>query len=239
MAVLELNALSVPLSGSFSATVIMPDCAQMENRKYPAFYFVHDVGGDDTDIRTVKNLQQLSNELGLFIIAPSLMHSFGMDLPWGGKYGDFLCRELPGICRHMFPLDSERQYIGGYNGGAYGAYWHAANHPDAFRKCVMIDGRFDVVHMCEAAANGAKVPHLTVANLEAVFGDLHAVAGSKFDILCDSAPRAEKVFFGCEEDFPAMSDNTGFAEKLGTTVHVFRTEEQIYDAAMRWLLQDE
>ena len=121
MAVLELNALSTALAGSFSATVIFPDGTGIaQDRLYPALYFLHDIGGNDTDIRTIKNLQDLSNELGLFIISPSLMHSFGIDLRWGGKYGDFVCRELPGICRHMFPLDESRQYAGGTGGGAYG-----------------------------------------------------------------------------------------------------------------------
>ena len=64
MAILELNGLSTALAGSFSATVIFPDCENMTQDKcYPALYFLHDIGGNDTDIRTVKNLQKLSNDL--------------------------------------------------------------------------------------------------------------------------------------------------------------------------------
>ena len=84
MAILTMNALSVALSGSFSATVILPDRIPEGMTSCPALYFIHTVGGSGADIREIRGLQALSNELGLFIICPSLMHSFGLDLPWGG-----------------------------------------------------------------------------------------------------------------------------------------------------------
>ena len=62
MAVLELNGLSTALAGSFSATVIFPDCQHIsESMFYPALYHLHSIGGNDTDIRTIKNLQALRN----------------------------------------------------------------------------------------------------------------------------------------------------------------------------------
>lgn len=240
MAVLELNALSTALAGSFSATVIFPDNHSVSgDRLYPALYYLHDIGGNHTDIRTAKNLQELANELGVFLVAPSVMHSFGMDLPWGGKYGDFVCRELPGICRHLFPLDEKRQYIGGVGGGAYGAVWHAANHPDAFRKCFAYNGRFDVASLCEAAAAGAKVPQLTVPNLEAVFGELTAVRGSGLDVLHPGNPTPKSIFFGCTEDFEAIGDSMAFARQIKTAVHVGKTEEAVFAAALRFLVGEE
>lgn len=238
MAVLELNALSTALAGSFSATVIFPDNTGIAgDRLYPALYFLHDIGGNDTDIRTVKNLQSLSNELGVFIVAPSLMHSFGMDLPWGGKYGDFVCRELPGICRHMFPLDASRQYVGGTGGGAYGAVWHAATHPDIFPKCFVCNGRYDVAAMCEAAANGAQIPRLSIPNLKAVFGSLKDVRGSKLDVLCPDNPTPKTIFIGCTEDFEAVDDSAAFARQLKTSVHIGKTEEAVFASGLHFLCE--
>lgn len=240
MAVLELNALSTALAGSFSATVLFPDDGGMaRDRLYPALYFLHDIGGNDTDIRTVKNLQALSNELGLFIVAPALMHSFGMDLRWGGKYGDFVCRELPGICRHMFPLDESRQYVGGTGGGAYGAVWHAANHPDVFPACFTVNGRYDAASMCEAAAGGAAIPRLRVPNLEAVFGSLDGVRGSKLDVLCPENPAPRGIYIGCTEDFAALDDSAVLARQLKTAVHVGKTEEAVFAAGLRFLCEGE
>lgn len=238
MAVLELNALSTALSGSFSATVIFPDQPAMQNQTHPALYFLHDMGGNDTDIRTIKNLEALANKLGLFVICPSVMHSFGLDLPLGGKYGDFVSRELPGICRHMFPLDEHRQFVGGSGSGAYGAYWHAANHPYIFSKCMLINGRYDVAALCEAAANGAKIPRLTVPNLQAVFGDLKGVRGGIHDVLCPQNPVANDVFFGCTENFEAAGDSAAFAKQLKTSLCMGETEEAIFEAGLHWLCKE-
>lgn len=238
MAVLELNALSTALSGSFSATVYFPDHARMQDRLYPALYFLHDIGGDDTDLRTLHNLDALVNELGLFVVCPSLMHSFGMDLTWGGKYGDFVRRELPGICRHMFPLDESRQYLGGMGAGAYGAFWNAASACDAFSKCLMVNGHYDVASLCEDAAKGAQIPNLTVPNLEAVFGDLNAVRGSGLDIMRPGAPTPKAMFFGCEESFPGLPVSLNFAKQCNTSVRMGANLEEVFDAGLRWLCNE-
>lgn len=236
MAVLELNALSTALSGSFSATIIFPDEPAMQDGAHPALYFLHDTGGDDTDIRTVKNLQALSNELGLFVICPNVMHSFGLDLEWGAKYGDFICRELPGICRHMFPLCEARQFIGGQGSGAYGAFWHAANRPEVFSKCLLINGHFSVVALCEAAAAGKPLPDtMTAANLQALFGNLTEVRGSAFDIKREDAPAPKQVYLACEETFIGRSDDDALAKRLQTPLHLCKTEEDAFEAGLRWL----
>ena len=238
MAVLELNALSTALSGSFSATVIFPENASMvadETKKYPALYFIHEIGGDDTDIRTVKNLQQLSSELGIFIVAASVMHSFAQDLRWGGKYGKFISEELPGICRHMFPLDENRQYIGGTGSGAYAAYLHAVDHPEVFKKCIAINGHYNIPGLCEAGSKNAPLPHLTPSMLEAVFGDLTAVQNSRFDILNPDHPVPNSIFVACEEDFIGYPGCAYLAKLNKTALHTGRNEEALYDAALRWL----
>lgn len=235
MAVLTLNALSVALSGSFSAAVLLPDAPALEERKYPALYFLHDVGGGPSDIREIPGLQKLCNELGLFIIAPGVMHSFGLDLPWGGKYGEFVRAELPAICRHLFPLDRERQFVGGTGGGAYGAWCHAAGHPEIFRGCVMLNGRFDVASLCEAAAAGAALPRMTPANLEAVFGPADKVRGSGHDILRDGAPLPAGMFLGCEENFEALEDNLDFARRKKADLHLAPSAPELYAAALRWV----
>lgn len=237
MAVLELNALSTALSGSFSATVFFPDQPQMGVSPYPALYFLHDTGGNHTDLRTLHNLEALCNELGLFVICPGVMHSFGMDLPWGGKYGEFVRRELPGICRHLFPLDPCRQYVGGTGSGAYGAYWNAAHHPDCFAKCMLVDGRLDAAGLCEAAARGEEIPHLTPSHLEAVFGDLRAVRGSGLDVLCRGAAVPGALFLGYREEAPALEDGLALAKQHKNTLYLGDSPEAVWEAGLRWLCE--
>jgi S-formylglutathione hydrolase FrmB len=236
MAVLELNALSTTLCGSFSATVLFPDEPTMQDKTYASLYFLHDVGGNDTDIRTIKNLNSLVNELGLFIICPSVMHSFGMDLPLGGKYSEFMNRELPGICRHLFPLDETRQFVGGVGIGAYGAYWNAANHPDVFQKCMLVNGRYDMAALCEKVDSGAEVCRLTKPNLEAIFGNLQGVRHSPYDLLWAESSLAKEAFVGWEKDSVAAADSLNFAKRLQRAAYIGESEEDVYETGLRWLI---
>ena len=235
MAVIELNALSVQLSGSFSATVIMPENRALHQDRCGALYLLHDVGGDDTDLRTVKNLEALADRHGLFIIAPSLMHSFGLDLPYGGKYGRFVWEELPGICRHMFPLDPEKTFIGGVGWGAYGAAVQAAAHPEVFKKCLCINGRFDIAGLCEAALAGEELPHLSLPMLEALFTPLKQVRGGSRDLLGPDGALPEELYIGCREDSAFLEENAALAKAGRTAVHTAPSEEELFAAAAAWL----
>lgn len=235
MAVLELNALSVDLSGSFSATVFFPENrAAAENKKYPALFFLHDIGGDDTDIRTVKGLEALASELGLYIVAPALNHSFGLDLEWGAKYGHFVNTELPGICAHMFPIDKSRLYVGGVGGGAWGAVMQAAEHPDVFEKCIAIDGKYDIASLCEAALAGAVLPNMSVANLEALFAPLDQVRGGRFDILAPGHVMPKQLYLACLDT--DIADTAAVGKAAGVDVHTASTEMAMYSGAVRWLM---
>lgn len=238
MAVLELNALSVALSGSFSATVIMPENSNMQaepEKRYPALYFLHDIGGNDTDIRTVKNLEKLAAQLGMFIIAPTVMHSFAVNLRWGGKYGTFVSKELPEICQHLFPLEPQRKYVGGTGYGAYAAYLQAAENPDVFEKCIAINGQFDVVAMCSAAAAGKEVPHLDAPMLEAVFGSLNDVKESRFDIFSSNHTVPQSIFIACEDEHEWYEENAALAQRLNTGLHTGQNEDDLYLASLQWL----
>lgn len=236
MAVLEINALSTALSGSFSVTVIAPENTVLEeNKLYPALYFIHEIGGDDSDIRTVKGLEHIADEHGIFVIAPSVMHSFARDLRWGGKYATFVSRELPGICRHLFPLDESRQYIGGIGSGAYAAYLQAGEHPDIFGKCVALDGHFNIPGLCENAAKGLPLPHLTPSMVEAVFPELLAVRGSRFDVFSSESDVPKHLFLGCQEDFVGYSGCADLAKTAQTTLHIAKNEGDLFEAAIRWL----
>ena len=232
MAVMELNALSVCLSGSFSATVFLPERSGLQsNKRYPALYLIHDIGGNDTDWRNVKNLEALAEKYGVFIIAPSLMHSFAQDLPWGGKYGDFVARELPGICGHMLPLDKTRTYIGGTGWGAWAAVKQAMDHPEVFKKCIAVDGCFDVVGLCADALAGHTLPHLSLPMVEAVFAPLDKVAGSRFDLFAGSA-LPEELFLGCVEQGGRMTQTEEFANRTGRIIHTAAAEEALWDTAI-------
>lgn len=234
MAVLELNALSVDLSGSFSATVIMPENTGMTaDKKYPALFFIHDIGGNDTDIRSVKNLETLANKLGIFIVAPALMHSFGLDLAWGGKYGHFVSQELPGICRHIFPIDRSRCYVGGTGWGAYGAVMNAVRYPESFAGCICVNGQFDVAAMVKDCLTGKAVPHLRRPHLEALFAPLDGVRGSEFDLLSGTHGLPKKMYLACMDT--QINETAGLAKIAQSDFYIESCEEDLYSGALCWI----
>lgn len=234
MAVLELNALSVDLSGSFSATVFFPENVDLTaGQKYPALFFMHDIGGNNTDIRTVKGLEALASRLGLFIIAPALMHSFGLDLEWGGKYGHFAAVELPGICCHMFPIDKSRCYVGGTGWGAYGAVMSAAAYPGAFAKCVCVDGKFDIAQLCADCLAGKALPHLRRPHLEALFAPLDQVQGGRFDLFAPGHVMPEQLYLACADT--ELEQTRKLAKAIGADIHTGSSEQSLYAGALNWL----
>lgn len=238
MAVVEFNALSVSLSGSFSATMIVPENADLpENasRRYPALYLLHDIGDDDNFIRKIKNLEALASQYGLFIIAPAVNHSFALDLRYGAKYGKFVREELPGICGHLFSLAEERAMIGGVAWGAYSALMQYLTSSGRFQKCFLLNGRFDIAGLYDEAGQG-KARHITPAMMEAVFGKAAAIPGSAFDLYARKYEDGMQLLIGCVENNAAFQDSTRLCAKMGGEILCAPTEETILEEAVRWLI---
>lgn len=236
MAVMELNALSINLSGSFSATVYLPENVAFTSSTpalYPVLYLLHDTGGDETDFRSWKNLERIATEQKLFIVAPGIAHSMGQDLTYGAKYGRFLAEELPGICSHLFPVNPHGATIGGVGTGAYGAVMLALQHPEQFARCITFNGVFDLATLCETALRQTQARGLTVPMLQAVFGPLDAVRGSAKDALFEIAryPQAA-LYLGCEDACPDWEESVQFARQANCPVQMAPCVEMLLQQAL-------
>lgn len=238
MAVVEFNALSVALSGSFSATMIVPENADLPgdpSRAYPALYLFHDLGDDGTFVRKIKNLEALATRCGLFVIAPTVNHSFAMDLPYGAKYGKFAGEELPGICGHLFPLAEGRAMIGGVGWGAYGALTQYLSPAGSFQKCFVMNGRFDIPALYDEVLQG-RSPHISQAMLEAVFGNAQGIPSSGFDLYAGKYPKDMQLLIGCEEYCATLEESARLCAGTGKEMLRGPTEESIMEQAVRWLV---
>ena len=236
MAVVELNALSVNLSGSFSALVYLPENTAFTTPAkvlYPVLYLLHDTGGDETDFRTWKNLECIATEQKLFIVAPGIAHSFGRDLRYGAKYGRFLAEELPGICSHLFPVSPHGATIGGVGTGAYGAVMLALQTPARFARCITFNGVFDLATLCETALRQTQARGLTAPMLQAVFGPLDAVRGGAEDAFCEIARHPQTaLYLGCEEASPERGETVQFARQANCPVQVAPCVEILLQQAL-------
>lgn len=232
MAVLEINALSVYLSGSFSATVFAPESPALGDGRKQAVILLHDLGGCGDDFRGVKNLESLANQLGVFFVAPTIDHSFGFDLRYGGKFGKFLWEEVPGIFSRMFPIQEQGNRIAGVGTGAYAAWMLSQAHPEQFQGCVLLDGRFDVAALCEQAAAGNPASGTTAPMLEAAFGPLEQVRGGEKDPFRPGVIPMGKVFLGCREDCPWQEENQRLSQALEIPLHHAATVEALLSQAL-------
>lgn len=234
MAVVECNALSVCLSGSFSATMVVPENADMAgeaSHKYPALYLLHDLGEDDSFAWKIKNLETLASRYGVFIIAPSVHHSFALDLRYGAKYGKFIGEELPGICNHLYPLSEDRMSIGGIGWGAYGALMQYLSPGSRFQHCLLVNGRFDLAGLYSDALEG-KAPQITGAMMDAVFGNEQAVSNRPFDVYQKQYAKELQVLIGCVENHSAARDSVRLGAVMNRDILRGATEESIMEQAI-------
>lgn len=190
MALIEMNALSTILCGSFSAKVFLPEMDKLQlddegyQKKYPVLWLLHSEGGTALDWLTTP-AEKCAVENGIFIIAPDAQHTMGSNMEYGPKYEEFLSKEFPKICRNNFPISEElkKNWIGGVGTGAYGAVKAAIKYPDVFSACIAMDGIFDIDKICKKAIKDEPTGiYHNKASLKAVFGDIWNISGSDHDV---------------------------------------------------------
>lgn len=189
MAVIEMNALSTILCGSFSAKVFLPEMDKLQldekgmNKKYPVLWLFHSDGGTSMDwLTTPAEKCAVSNEI--FVIAADVQHCLCTNMKYGPKYEEFMAREFPGICRNNLPISdkSEDNWIGGVGTGAYGAVKAALKHPEIFSACIAMDGIYDMDKICKRAKKGETVVCHNEESLKAVFGNIDQIKESENDV---------------------------------------------------------
>lgn len=189
MAVIEMNALSTVLCGSFSAKVFLPEMDKLQldeegrNKKYPVLWLFHSDGGTSMDwLTTPAEKCAVSN--GIFVIAADVQHCLCTNMDYGPKYEEFMAKEFPGICRNNLPISDklEENWIGGVGTGAYGAVKAALKHPEVFSACIAMDGIYDMDKLCKRAKMGETVFCHNEESLKAVFGNIDQIKGSENDV---------------------------------------------------------
>ena len=193
MAYIELNALSVCLSGTFESCIFMPESRDLQRGKaFPVIWYIPEDGDSPYGILKYANLlEQLAVQKKYFIIASAVSHSLCTDMVWGTKNETFLSKECVEIFRFLYPLSSkpEENIIMGIGTGAYGESLQKGQQEKEVR-----------------------FPFQSRASLEAIFGDLGAVAGSRNDLFVAAKESAGKLRLLCGKDSPVYRENTRLAE---------------------------
>ena len=229
MALFEFNALSVILGGSFAARVFIPEMDKLQlddtahAHKYPVLVLLHDEGGASVDWQRTP-AERLAAEHGIFVIAPDVQHTLGINMEYGPNYATFVSTELLNICRNIFPIsqDPAKTWVGGVGTGGYGAIKLALDHPDVFSKAFSIDGTLDLNAIIETAKSGNDTGiGLGEAQLEAIFSDYSHFSGGANDLFALAKQAAKgKFFFVCEEDYMRKDESKSLARKLGASADI-------------------
>ena len=219
MAMIQWNALSTNLFGSFEAVTLMPGTETMSGaeERLPVLYLLHDNGDNALRFMRCVELEALCDEKRIIVCCPWIAHSFGQDYRWGGKFGQFAAKEFPGICANMFPADNSRAMIGGVGTGAYAACCLARQYPGSFSKAIGYNGIYDMETLFRRVKAGEAEKDLTLPMLEAAFGDPDSFTGSGKDLFAGDPPAG--VVLGCLPDPEKERDSRRLADLWGVSLH--------------------
>ena len=133
MALIQVNYLSRALFRTVTLNVILPsDKIDYSNgeylnpvgKKFKTLYLLHGLLGNHTDWVSGTRIQRWAEERNLAVVMPSGDNSFYIKgkMPFD-DYETFIGKELPDVCRRMFPLSDKREdtFIAGLSMGGYGA----------------------------------------------------------------------------------------------------------------------
>ena len=241
MAVIEMNALSVCLSGSFAAKVFAPSQKSLsetnDGRGYPVLFLLHDDGGDSTDFLMRKVFEDMAKDCGIYLIAPNIAHSFGVDMDCGVDYETFLKDEFPGICHHLFGtrVSGEGVWIAGIGTGGYAAMRLENKYPEVFDKAISWNAQFDIGSLYRRALAGEELPYENAQMLEAVFGSPEQFATS-FDLYQGMASDGtERYTVSCDQSCVCSEENQRLCNKIGTVCEHFRDEYEMISTTIKRL----
>lgn len=242
MAIIEMNALSVCLSGSFAAKVFAPDQNMLSKNDAgngrPVLFLLHDDGGDSTDFLVRKVFDDISKEYGIYIIAPNIAHSFGVDMDCGIDYETFLRDELPGICHHVFGtrVSGEGVWIAGVGTGGYAAIRLAHKYPEIFSKAITWNAQFDIGSLYRRAAEGEDLPYEDARMLDAVFGGLEQFQTS-YDLFTTMQQIEKgKYAVACDRSCSYLDENRRLCEKTGIELEHYNDEYEMITATIKRLI---
>lgn len=193
MALLELNLYSETLGMNTQVNIILPQqlpelgvCAERKNGKYPVLWLLHPAGGNYSIWCRRTSIERYAENKGLAVVMPSAQLSMYTNMVYGGKYFDYISKELKSVLPDIFPLSEEREmnYIAGASLGGYGAMKIGLSCPENYAAigCFSSGNLYcDKDHlMAEQTVIGRRADKM----YEAVFGtaDTQSLQGTEHDL---------------------------------------------------------
>src|SRR5215213_12019942 len=103
----EVNFFSETLGLLSSMYVLLPqrkleEIGKKHPPKYRTLYLLHGHSDDHTAWQRFTSIERYAEDLNLAVVMPAAHLSFYNDMPYGGKYWQFISEEVPTLVRDMF-----------------------------------------------------------------------------------------------------------------------------------------
>lgn len=141
MALLHSHFFSNTLGRQVSCEVILPQKASkqigmdsVQNSETPVLWLLHGASDDETIWQRRTSIERYVAPLGLAVVMPSVEISGYSNLAHGGRFYDYVSKELPEIMRGFFGFSEKREdnYICGLSMGGAGALKIGLANPEKY-----------------------------------------------------------------------------------------------------------
>ena len=142
MALIHANFFSETLGMCVSCDVVLPQratrqigmAASAADGAYPTLWLLHGASDDQTIWQRRTSIERYAAPLGLAVVMPAVSLSAYANMAHGGRYYDYVSKELPAIMRSMFPLSDRREdnFISGLSMGGAGCMKIGLANPENY-----------------------------------------------------------------------------------------------------------
>ncbi|MDL2207014.1 esterase family protein [Eubacteriales bacterium OttesenSCG-928-N13] len=206
MALIRMNFFSESLGMCVPATVILPQRTPEQiqhGNLHPVLWLLHGASDDHSIWTRFTSIERYANQLGLCVVMPSAHLSRYQNMAYGGKFYDYISRELPTIMRSFFPLSGARSqnFICGLSMGGAGSLRIGLSAPEQYGAIGCLSAglsnfRADQMHD-PAYVKG----QLLVFGDRDPAGEMAEMQGIALQIIRDGRP-TPRIFHSCgSEDF--------------------------------------
>lgn len=179
MALIQVHFWSDALNLQCQMWVLLPqNLPKRGSAGHPTLYLLHGLSDDHTIWMRRTSLERYVEGRRLAVVMPSVHRSFYTDMASGGRYWQFISRDVPGAARTMFRLSNRRgdNFVAGLSMGGYGAFKLALRQPRHWAAAASLSGAMDITRRFLGE------PGDRLAEMQRIFGSARAARGSDNDL---------------------------------------------------------
>jgi S-formylglutathione hydrolase FrmB len=140
--IVRVDSFYMPSLGRTKRLSILLPAQYNPRSRYPVLYLLHGYTGGNQDWLSRTKLREYVRGIPLIVVMPDAENSWYVNsaLEPGGRFEDYLVKDIPQYMNKMYSIDTTRQGIAGLSMGGYGAVMLALKHPSRYRFAGSLSG---------------------------------------------------------------------------------------------------